>query len=113
MAEHEVDAVKLQFGVARDALPAGGLRLRIVVAEDQVLLAVEPRQERRGLGGGAGEIAEVLDLVVGADDRVPALDHSLVHRRDRGEGARIEVQHAMIAEMRVADEKDRHRPSRL
>src|ERR1043166_5578395 len=79
MAEYEVDAVELQFGIAGDARPAGGLRLRIVVAEDQVLFAVEPPQERRGVGGGAGEIAEVPDLVGGADDGVPALDHARIH----------------------------------
>src|SRR5436305_6540981 len=85
MAEHEADAVEPQFGIARDALPTRGLRLRIVVAEDQVLLAVEPRQERRGLGGGAGEIAKVPDLVIGADDGVPALDDSRIHCRHRRE----------------------------
>src|SRR5437868_11006671 len=113
MAEHEVHAVELQFGIARDARPTRGLRLGVVVAEDQVLLAVELRQERRGLGGGAGEIAEMPDLVVPADYRIPALDHTLIHRGDRREGARIQVQDPMVAEMRVADEKDGHLQSGL
>src|SRR5437763_16534956 len=45
MAEHEIDAVEFQFGVIRNATPALRLRLRIVVAEDQVLSSSETGQD--------------------------------------------------------------------
>src|SRR5947199_10080037 len=64
MAEHEIDAVEFQFGVIRDAVPALWLRLWIIIAEDQVLAAFQTRKNFGGLGGGAGEIAEVPNLVL-------------------------------------------------
>src|SRR4029077_18319738 len=71
MAEDEIDAVEPQFGVIRDAVPAFGLRLRVVVAEDQVLSAFEARKDLGGAGAGAGEIAEMPNLVSLAHGGVP------------------------------------------
>src|SRR5437764_15146748 len=50
MAKHEIDPIEFQLGIIRDAFPALWLRLRVVVAEDQVLPAAEQREDRGGLG---------------------------------------------------------------
>src|SRR4029077_8646594 len=67
------------------------------------------RKDLGGAGAGAGEIAEMPNLVSLAHGGVPARDHPRVHRRHRGERARVQIEHPMVAEMRVADEKDGHR----
>src|SRR5258708_21224226 len=111
MAEHEIDPVDLQFGIARDAFPAFRLRQWIVVAEHQVLPAVQAGQDFRRPRQGASKVAEVPDFIILADRRIPACDHFGIHCRDRGKRARIQVEHPMIAEMRVADEEYGHRYS--
>jgi len=108
MAEHEVDLGDPQFGIMGNALPILGLRHRIVVAEDQVLSSVEPGQDLGRKSGGTGEISDVPHLVFGADNRVPTLDHCGIHLRDRAKRPRIKVQHPVVAEVGVADEKDAH-----
>src|SRR5258705_745909 len=62
MAKHEIDPIEFQLGIIRDAFPALGLRLRVVVAKDQVLSSGETGQDCGGLGGSAGKIAEMPNL---------------------------------------------------
>src|SRR5712675_4080 len=111
MTEHEIDPVDLQFGIARDAVPAFRLRQRVIVAEDQVLPALQEGQDFRGARQRAGKVAEMPDFVSLPDRRIPARDHFGIHGGDRGKRARIQVEHPMIAEMRVADEEYGHRYS--
>src|SRR4029450_13210053 len=57
------------------------------------LSAFEARKDPGGLGGRTGEIAEMPDLVSPAYDGVPAPDPPGVHRRHRGERARVQIEH--------------------
>lgn len=66
-----------------DRLPSARLLPAIavvVVAEDQVLLAIQPIQIRIVLG--KREIAQVVNQITPRHDRVPAADHFFVHFLD-------------------------------
>jgi hypothetical protein len=112
MAQHEGGAVQGQFGIVADAVPVRRSlrRLRVVVADDQMLATVQPVQKLidPAFGIADGEIAEMPDLVLRPDGFVPARDEMFVHFGDRVERAAIHEDHPMVAEMRVAGEKDRH-----
>lgn len=98
---------------ARPAFLAGDLG-RVVVAGHQMLAAGEPRQEVRHPGRCLPDrkIAEMPDLVFGADHRIPALDQGRIHGGDRGKRPAIEGQRAGMPEMCVAGEIDRHQMTR-
>ena len=111
MAEHEIDAVELQSGIARDAFPAlGPLRCGSLVAEDQVLAAVQDAEGFRRRGRRYGQSRR---------DARPRLPRRSRHSSARSfrhplpppaqTGADTQVEHLMIAEMRVADEEYGHR----
>jgi hypothetical protein len=74
MAEHEVGPVDSQFGIMSDRLPIIGLRQRIVVAETGASCR-STGEDLGGKRGGAREIADVPDLILDADHRVPARNH--------------------------------------
>src|SRR5262245_43863466 len=115
MAEHQPYAIELQLAIGVHACPAGqaGCVGTVIVAGDQMLDAVESRQQR----GHAlrwqpiGEIAEMPHHVIAADAVVPARHQCLVHFGDRGEGPREATERAAMAKMRVGGEPDRHTSS--
>src|SRR5215831_4146381 len=73
-----------------------------------MLLSVEPGQDLGGNREAAGKIADVTHLIVPAYGSIPMFNHCGIHLGDRAKWPRIKVQHPVVAEMRVADEKDRH-----
>ena len=112
VAEREVAVVHRELDVMLQAGPSRRIERRqaVIVADDQVLSAVQAREDlgdplRRG---AEGEVAEMPDFVVRADRLVPACDQRLVMRLEIGEWAVIEAKRARIAEMVVAGEEDGH-----
>ena len=110
MAEDEAPALDLHFVIVPHALPAGGARdpRRIVIAAKKVLASGEPGKERRHVCKPPREISKMPNVVVLADALIPAADQSFVHRGDGGERTLVDVERAVIAEMRVAGEENGH-----
>lgn len=80
----------------------GGL---FVVALDEVDLAVEAVEDAgAGLDVAEGEVPEVIDLVIGADYRVPVGDEDLVHVAGGAEWAVGVFDDVGVAEMGVGGE---------
>ena len=99
--------------IVADARPARMRRHGLVVAANEVLAAAQQAQRLPGVEERACEIPEVSDLVLVADHGVPALDQHRIHLTDRSERSAMDVDRAMIAEMRVAGEEGCHeRPTR-
>ena len=117
MAEHDQAPVDHKLDVMRDAGPGAACRHRgrIIVADDEVLAAVERRKpcfDSRRIHGH-GKIAEVIDVIVRTDDFVPAGDQRSVVLADRLERALVDAEAASIAKMRIAGEVDGHEISML
>src|SRR5215472_12115869 len=112
MAEDEANAVGLDLEIGLDALPALELPRRqgVVVAGDEMLVAIEASEELRDHARALAnsKIAEVPDHVIRFDRLVPSLDQGFVHRRNRREGPLVEAQSTAVTKMCIAREEDRH-----
>lgn len=99
----------------RDGRPseALGLVLKIVVADDEILRAVELVEDpARLLGRGTVcEIAEMVDDVIRSDDGVPGVDEGAIVLVDVAEGALAHREDGLVAEVGVGGEIRRHRVS--
>ncbi len=89
------------------AVPGQARADLVVVAPNQELAAVEPREDLPGpgLGAAVAEVAEVPDGVAWTDGRVPARDQALVVGLDGVEGtslAEAVAQYGPMPEMMVA-----------
>lgn len=107
-----VETGDAEFVIVRNAGPTGGGAggLGIVVADDEVLFAVEAGEEGVDLlGRAAAEITQVPDCVIGADGGVPIGDQGFVLLLHRGEGAAIDGDAARFAEMGVGGEEEHER----
>ncbi|GLU24685.1 hypothetical protein SLE2022_405900 [Rubroshorea leprosula] len=111
VAQHQRAPVHLDLGIVGHARPAcrGARAVRIVVAADQMLAAVQPGEKPRHLVSPPRDIAQMPHLVVGADRVVPCLDQRRIHGGGVREGAPVDVDRAVIAEMRVGGEQHGHR----
>src|SRR6516164_7533666 len=109
MAEDQANPVRLDLEIGLDALPTLEFSRcrRIVVAGDEMLMAIEASEQIRDHGRALanGEIAEVPDHIVRSDSLVPLFYQRLIHLCHRREGPPIESQRATMAEMRVAGEE--------
>ena len=81
----------------------------IVVAQDQTLLAFQTSEDRRVT---ERDVPEMVDLVAGLHDRVPAVDHQLVHFLNGTEGTDLvagvvkEVKEILVSKMSIGREPD-------
>lgn len=110
MPQDERTAFDLDLGIVADARPArcGARGIGIVVAAEQVLGSVEPGQQRRDISRPPGDITQMPDDILHAHDGVPAADQFGIHLGHTGEGSLVDVDRAVIAEMRVGGEEDGH-----
>jgi hypothetical protein len=86
----------------------------VMVAGHQVLAALQACEDRRQPARLApvGEVAEVPDVVVKADDRIPVDDHGLVHLCDGPERTFAQTDNPGMAKVLIGGEVDtRHRRS--
>lgn len=104
-----IEAGDAEFVIMRNAGPADGGAggFGVVVADDEVLFAIEAGEEGVDLLGRAPtEIAQVPDGVIGADGSVPIGDQGFVLLFHRGERAAINGDAARFAEMGVGGEEE-------
>src|SRR5437899_10145332 len=81
----------------------------VVVADDQMLAAVEAPPERiQPFALAIGEVAEMPDHVVMPDSIVPGGNQRLVHGRDIREGPLRQADDVRMTEMRVGGEEYGH-----
>lgn len=78
-----------------------------VVADDEVNVAVEPRDVV--IGRLHGEVAEMVNSVVRSDDRIPVANQILVHRVDGTVRTIAVFDDVSVPEMGVASEENWHR----
>jgi hypothetical protein len=83
-----------------------------MIPDDQPLPAVQEAEDPLRVAGlGAiREVAQMPDVVVGRDDRVPAVDHLVIHPLDREERAVAQLDDAAVPEVRIGREPRRHAP---
>ena len=83
----------------------------VVVAEDEVVFAVQLVQDAGDAGGvtGEGDVAEVIDGVFWRDGRVPLGNQRRIHFFDGGVGAelRAEFHDVFVREVQVGGEVGR------
>ncbi|WP_246332884.1 hypothetical protein [Aureimonas mangrovi] len=78
----------------------------VVIADDEVFGPVETLEVALGPGFRAvREVAEMVDGILGADDRVPARDQGCVHLADVRVGPGAQIDDAFMPEVRVRNEK--------
>lgn len=109
MAQDQVIAALSDFGVVLDAGPplGSGRRLRIVIADDQVLPPVQLSKQVGAISAfHRHEIAEMPDLVILPDDGIPVLDQCCIMRGHVWKRTTVDTQDARIREMRVSGEED-------
>jgi len=104
------------FGVVLDAGPplGSGRRLRIVIADDQVLPAVQLSEQRLTVSAfHRHEVAEMPDFVIVPDDGIPVLHECSIMRCHVGKWTTVDAQNPRIPEMRVPGEEDHGRLPKL
>jgi hypothetical protein len=107
VAQNKQSAVHLDFRIVPDASPAVGRqrRIRIVIATEQVLGAVQPGKQFGYIRRATGDVAQVPHHVIRANDGVPSLDQRLIHFGRVGKGTSRNIDRAVVAKMRVGREK--------
>ena len=82
---------------------AAGHRGIIVVADDEMFAPMECRQKPghafRPLANG--EVPQMPDLILAANDRIPPLDHPKIHLGHRCERTAVEAQCSSVAKVMV------------
>src|SRR5215211_3191755 len=111
VAEHQPRLFQLHLAICLHAGPPGQAhRLgAVVIAGHEVLDTVEAlKNDRHPLSPHPiGKIAEMPDLVAGADAIIPTCNQRLVHLADGAERPLEAPERAAMAEMRVSREPDR------
>jgi hypothetical protein len=90
----------------RPGKPEG--RLSVMVADDQAFPAVQPfedLQEMLGMGS-VGEVAEMVDVILRADDCVPPRDQNLVHVGNGTERSAAHADDGFMPKVGVGREED-------
>jgi len=109
VAQNEMPAVDAQLAVRLNGLPASAARHRgiIVVAGDQMFASMECRQKQghtfRPLANG--EVPQMPDLILAANDRIPPLDHQAIHLGHRCERTAVEAQCSSVAKVMITDKE--------
>jgi len=105
MAQNKMPAVDAHLAVSLNGIPAGasGHRGIIIVAGDEMFAPVKCRQKHghafRPLANG--EVAEVPDLILAANDGIPTLDHPAIHPGNRFERTAVKAQCSAMAKVVV------------
>lgn len=110
VAQDQVRTVHHEFGIMLHTCPAVILnrgRL-VVVADDEMFPAVQALQQEWNIRWFPCEITQMPNLVRLADHGVPSGDKRFIHGLDAAERTLVDVERAMIAEVRVTGE-EQHR----
>jgi hypothetical protein len=90
----------------RPGKPKG--RLSVMVADDQTFPAIQPSEELPEMLGmrSVGEVAEMVDIILRADNRVPSRDQNLIHIGNGTERSAAHADDAFMPKMGVGREED-------
>lgn len=93
-----------EFRIMLDAGPPGRTcrRLRIVIANNQVLSPVQRAEQFGAVAGFRDDVSQMPHVVVNSDERIPIVNECGIVIRNIVEGTAIDLKNTRVAEVGVA-----------